>query len=472
MIHKSKSRYLWFKASIVFGLLLGLVLLVQTVATYHYVSGNLIRQEAQREAERKALVLEKSARAAQARNAAHLVPILDELRREAPRQIAWVRVINPENQVLAASGEPISRQFSSISVRQALEKHEAISERRETPAGRVLVTIQPFITGHPPLAGPHSLPPVVELAIYLDGVSVPFGLLRQHLIVGCLAAMALVASMIIIGLRFGHYMRGKQLEQQLDLARRVQSDLLPSGSPVCHGLDFAADCIQASQVGGDFYDVFEVEKGQAALVLGDVSGKGLSAALLMGVIHGALRSSCWAGSASDHEESLSRLNQLLCAKTANERFATLFSCYFDPQSGVLRYVNAGHPPPLLVRQGHRGRLEVEHLHKGGPVLGVLPSALYTQSDVNIEPGDLLVMFSDGILEAQNEHDEEFGEDGVLQVICRNRDKSPGEICDSILASVREFLGREAVHDDQTLLVVRLEPISQRRPLHSYEAVAC
>src|SRR3981189_1990223 len=99
MTDKNKFRYLWFKASIVFGLLLGLVLLVQTVATYHYVSGNLIRQEAQREGEPKALVLEKSARAAQTRNAAHLVPILDELRREAPRQIAWIRVINAENQV-------------------------------------------------------------------------------------------------------------------------------------------------------------------------------------------------------------------------------------------------------------------------------------------------------------------------------------------------------------------------------------
>jgi hypothetical protein len=430
-----------------------------------------MRQEARREAERKASVLEKYARAAEARDTARLPPILDELRRESPREIAWVRVINADSKVLAASGEPTSTRSSTISVRQTLEKHGLISETRDTPAGKVLVAMQPFRAIRPPLAGPPSSPPVVELAIYLDGVSVPFGLLRQQLIVGCLAAMALVASMIIIGLRFGHYMRGKQLEQQLDMARRVQRDMLPSGCPLCHGLDFAADCIQASQVGGDFYDVFELEDGQAALVLGDVSGKGLSAALLMGVIHGALRSSAWAGSAADHEESLSRLNQLLCAKTANERFATLFSCYFDPQTAVLRYVNAGHLPPLLVRQGRRGKIEVERLREGGPVLGLLPFARYSQGEVTIEPGDLLVMYSDGILEAQNERDEEFGEDRVVQVICQNRDKAPGEICDATLTSVRGFLGRQAAHDDQTLLVVRLEPGSQRRQLHSYESAA-
>ena len=106
------------------------------------------------------------------------------------------------------------------------------------------------------------------------------------------------------------------------------------------------------------------------------------------------------------------------------------------------------------------------------MLGLLPSAGYSQCDVNIEPGDLLVMFSDGILEAQNEHDEEFGDERVLQVICRNRDKAPGEIRDAILASVRGFLGHQTAHDDQTLLVVRLEPVSQRRQLQSHQMVAC
>jgi sigma-B regulation protein RsbU (phosphoserine phosphatase) len=273
--------------------------------------------------------------------------------------------------------------------------------------------------------------------------------------------------MAVIGLRFGHYMRGKQFEQQLELARRVQNDLLPSDSPVCEGLDFAANCLQASQVGGDFYDVFEAEDGQVALVLGDVSGKGLAAALLMGVIHGAVRSSQWTGSSVRHEDSLSKLNQLLCAKTANERFASLFSCYFDPETALLHYINAGHLPPLLVSRG-----EVQRLGEGGPVLGLLTEATYRQGKVAVEPGDVLVMYSDGILEAQRADEEEFGEERILRIICESRDKSPNEICHAILAGVRSFLGNDAPHDDQTLLVVRLEPAFQRQTGRLFEVTAC
>lgn len=459
----AKSEYMWFRVSIVLGLLLGIGLLVETVETYRYVSGNLIRQEAQKDAQRKTIALEKAARAAKATEAEDLAPMLDEMRHDSARQIGWARLVSFDGAEIAVSGTPTGVPFSSARILQALDKHTPLSEVRETASGRVLVTMQPIRAARPAM---------VEMAIYLDSVSVSFGLLRQHLIVGCLAAFALLAAMIIIGLRFGHYMRGKQLEQQVDLARRVQNDLLPSGCPVGEGIDFAAACIQASQVGGDFYDVFEVEDGQAALVLGDVSGKGLPAALLMGVIHGAVRSSAWTGSASNHEESSSRLNRLLCAKTAHERFASLFSCYFDPQSALLRYVNAGHLPPLLVTPGDHGNLEVQRLDEGGPVLGLLPFARYRQGEVSVKPGDLLVMYSDGILEAQGANEEEFGEERVLKAIRENWDTSPNAICAAILADVRRFLGDQAPHDDQTLLVVRLEPARQSQIQPSYQAVAC
>lgn len=131
-------------------------------------------------------------------------------------------------------------------------------------------------------------------------------------------------------------------------------------------------------------------------------------------------------------------------------------------------MNAGHLPPLLVRRGRLGKMEVERLHEGGPVLGLLPFARYSQGEAKVEPGDLLVMYSDGILEAQNERDEEFGEDRILQVICQNQDKAPGEICAAILNSVRGFLGRQTAHDDQTLLVVRLEPVNRRQQIPVFE----
>jgi len=459
----AKSEYLLFRVAIALGLLLGLGLLVETVETYRYVSGNLIRQEAQKEAQRKTIALERAARAAKATEADDFAPILDELRHESSRQIGWTRLVSFEGVEITRSGTPVGESFSAAQIHQALDKHAPLTDIRETESGRVLVVMQPIRVGRPTMS---------EMAIYLDSVSVSFGLLRQHLIVGCLAAFALLAAMIVIGLRFGHYMRGKQLEQQVDLARSVQKDLLPSANAVGEGIDFAADCVQASQVGGDFYDVFEVEDGRSALVLGDVSGKGLPAALLMGVIHGAVRSSAWTGSALDHEESSCRLNRLLCAKTAHERFASLFSCYFDPQSARLQYVNAGHLPPLLVSQDEQGSLDVRRLEEGGPVLGLLPFARYTQSEVSVQPGDLLVLYSDGILEAQGANEEEFGEERILKAIRDNWTQSPDAICAAILADMRHFLNGQAPHDDQTLLVVRLEPAGRRQPQRTYETAAC
>jgi hypothetical protein len=118
--------------------------------------------------------------------------------------------------------------------------------------------------------------------------------------------------------------------------------------------DFAAECIPAGDVGGDFCDMFRTADSRTAFVLGDVSGKGISAALLMALIHGAIQSMSWTRSARDHENATASLNTLLCRKTATERFSTLFWGYFDPRTSVLRYINAGHLPPLLVRTGEFG----------------------------------------------------------------------------------------------------------------------
>jgi sigma-B regulation protein RsbU (phosphoserine phosphatase) len=285
--------------------------------------------------------------------------------------------------------------------------------------------------------------------------------LRQNLIVGCSAGFALLAAVIVIGFRFRNYLRGKQVEEQLAMARLVQFDLLPPGKLLTRDLEFAAQCVPAWQVGGDFYDAFETDDHQIALILGDVSGKGLSAALVMGVVQGAVHASSGTGPAANHEQSAERLNQLLCLKTARERFVSLVWCYFDPIASVLGYINAGHLPPLLVHQTATGSFEVERLDEGGPVLGVLPGATYRQTRVSIRPGDLLVVFSDGILEAANALDEEFGEDRILDAVKKNWAGSPTEICDAVLAQVRTFLGKELPHDDQTLMVVRLQGVAKR-----------
>jgi len=212
-------------------------------------------------------------------------------------------------------------------------------------------------------------------------------------------------------------------------------------------------------VGGDLYDVFDTDDGEVALILGDVSGKGLPAALLMGVVQGAVRASSGSGAAANHEQAAERLNQLLCMKTARERFVSLFWCYFDGHASRLRYINAGHLPPLLIRSDG-SEPKVVRLDEGGPVLGLLPGARYVQVVVDVHPGDLLVVYSDGILEAENAHGEEFGEAGVIACIARHPNATPGEICAAVLEDVRVFLGSGLPQDDQTLLIARLDRVGE------------
>jgi len=398
---------------------------------------------------------------------ARIAPIVNELRRERPQRVAWIRVLASSGTVLAESGKPSGALYSPERPGLVPQNRLTLSEVREAEGGKVLVTAYPLVLsvfaspraeGSGRATGLLLAPATSEIAIYLEGVSVSFRRLRQNMIIGCSAAIALLASVLVIGLRFPRYLRGKQYEEELELARRVQADLLPSRNPLSGNLDFAAECLPAWQVGGDLYDVFEPERGRIALVLGDVSGKGLPAALLMALIHGAERTNDWTSSSSNHEESTARLNRLLCEKTGHERFASLFWCYYEQENAALRYINAGHLPPLLICRNDQGAFDVRRLGEGGMVLGVQPGAQYRQCETVAQAGDLLVIFSDGISEAANAEEEEFGEERLLEVIEDNWQKSSGEICDSILARIRSFLGRQWPQDDQTLMIARLQPI--------------
>ena len=464
----AKPSYIKLVSAVIVGLLLGIVLLVQTVGTYYYVAGALVRQEAQRDADRTASGLSRAVRLSGANDAAHLSPIVTELLRERPQRIAWIRIVASDGAVLAESGKPTGAPYSPEGAGVAPELRLTLSEVRKTEGGKVLVTAYPLVLSvfvSPRAEGSESptgtllaAPATSEIAIYLEGVSVSFRRLRQNMIIGCSAAIALLASVLIIGLRFPRYLRGKQYEEELELARHVQADLLPSRNSLASNLDFAAECLPAWQVGGDLYDVYEAERGRVALVLGDVSGKGLPAALLMALIHGAVRSNDWTSSSSNHEESTQRLNRLLCEKTGQERFASLFWCYYEQEKAILRYINAGHLPPLLIRRNDPANFDVRRLEEGGMVLGVQPAARYRQSETVAQAGDLLVIFSDGISEAANAQEEEFGEERLLQVIEENWEKSSVEICDAIFSRIRAFLGRRFPQDDQTLMVARLQPI--------------
>ena len=467
MIKRWKERYLFFKIALSAGLLLSLVLLVQTVLTYYQVSRQMVTEQLTRDADRQILALERTLRQSPSREPEQIQTAITESLEDAPKKIAWIRVIDSSGKVIAEAGEASGPALASANPRPGASGRERLTEMRETRKGTVMVSLLPLRLSRPRPSSSNSgtevRPPApqgqgmrwTEIALYLESASEVFSPLRRNLIVGCLAALGLAASMILIWIRFPGYVRGKQLEEQVELARRVQADLLPPANPPVGDIEFAASCVSAWQVGGDFYDVYTTDQDRVSLVLGDVAGKGLPAALLMGLLHGALRSMNLSDTTSDQQVSWSRLNHLLNTRTAPERFASLFWSSYDPATRVLRYVNAGHLPPLMLRQNGNGHLAVHRLEEGGPILGAMSSATYHQGEVTAQPGDLLVLFSDGIVEAANSSEEEFGESRVLALIEENWTRSSSDIRDEILKQVRVFLRGDQPQDDITLVVARI-----------------
>jgi serine phosphatase RsbU (regulator of sigma subunit) len=495
-------HYIWFKIALAMGSLLGLVLLVQSVRTYYRVSGIAVNDELSRETRRQLDALPREAFDPD-QNQAKLKTLLEELRQEAPSKVAWVRLLDSEGKATIQVGKPAGPppKFISPPTNVPLPFGGTLvppgPERRQTPEGWVRVEVMRFFqrrgaggrgapggpdlappsaltpatkqTGAAPVAqpgrgepprfpgGPGPRPPMryLEVALYLSSASEVYGALLGDLVINSTAALGLVASMVLLYFRLPNYVNGKRLEQQTELARQVQMDLLPPAKFSVQNLSFAAECVPAWQVGGDFYDVFSGNDGKVAIVLGDVSGKGLPASVVVGVLLGAVRASDWMSGTAEHEASSERLSELIRTRTALERFASLFWSYYEPETQSLRYINAGHPPPILVKRGAAGEVEMLYLEEGGPVLGVVPGAAYRQGHVGAHPGDLLVVYSDGVVEATNADGEQFEEERLREVIRQNSGRSPVEIRDLVLEQVHRFLGDERAQDDLTLVVGRI-----------------
>jgi len=473
---------------LVAGAALAIALLAQTAINYRYVSNNLIEQEARRVASERVRNVERTARSSRPQDAEAFRVLLDDVRAELADEVAGLAIRQTDGTLLAASGQP--SEVIAVDPRGRLVADRETPLARETRDGReVLVGLFPCRCSLPRQAGaigqpsgtvaqpgpsaqtpgPSSQPPggprllLVEIALYRDSLSAPFARLRRDALVSSSAAMALLASLALIAARFGPYVRGKQLEAQAELARQVQRDLLPAAGTLPAGVDVAAECVSASQVGGDFYDVVALPGDRVSFVLGDVSGHGISAALLMGLIHGAMSSPPWGMDEDDPGRAAERLNQLLLAKSSGERFASLFWCAYDPASRTLRYINAGHPPALWIRHVSDGTRAVDRLTEGGPVLGLLAGARYQTVSEPASDGDLLVLYSDGIVEAANRHDEDFGEGRLIAVVQQHQDVPARAIRDAIRAALNAFTGERPAVDDQTLLVVRLWGAGQVGP---------
>ena len=463
----ARVRALGFHALVAGGALLALTMLVQTVIGYRYVTGNLLLQEGRREGERVVRQIEEAVRAGDQRDPAVLGSAVDEVFRATPGQAAWIVVVDDQNQVLASRGRDRVA-TSPIERRQALDSDQAFARRLANDGTPVIVSVQPCrcsvgrrrggldgvwnaaLDQSRPSTSPRG-PMMVEVAMYPEKLSAPFARVRRQAAINALTACALLASMIALGVRFRGYVRGKQIEAQLDAARRVQRELMPVADARIPGVELAVDYSPALHVGGDVVDVLHLPGGRLGFMLGDVSGKGVSAALVMGLVQGALTASAAELASNEPERALAAVNDLLLRKTSGERFASLFWCTFDPSDATLRYVNAGHPPAFLIRA--RSRV-VERLDDGGPVLGVIPGAPYRSGLTVVAPGDLLVTYSDGIAEAANDRDDEFGLDRIVASVREQATSSARSICDAVLSDVERFATRLDGRDDRTLLVLR------------------
>jgi len=212
--------------------------------------------------------------------------------------------------------------------------------------------------------------------------------------------------------------------------------------------------VQTRQVGGDYYDFLDLGRARLSLVLGDIAGKGIAAALLMANLQANLRSQC-ATAVEQPEQLLQSVNRLFFENTADNAYATLFYSEFDDRTCRLRYANCGHPPGLVVQNDGT----VTRLSSTAPVLGLFADWLCSTAELQLCPGDLFAIYTDGITEALNQRDEEFGEERLLDAMGRVRDRSPNEIVRSVFEEVRRFSGDQQ-HDDVTLIVARCRSASR------------
>jgi sigma-B regulation protein RsbU (phosphoserine phosphatase) len=245
----------------------------------------------------------------------------------------------------------------------------------------------------------------------------------------------------------------ERLQTEIEIAREVQSQLYPKDAPPMRGLQLTVLCDPARMVSGDYYDYTEVGTSQLAFAIGDVAGKGISAALLMATLQAALRSQVAHAEATHtcmHSASvITQLNKQIWAHTAPEKYATFFFATFDQPSQTLTYTNAGHLSPLLLRKG-----EFTALDSNGTVVGAFPFAKYDSSSLIMQPNDLLVCYTDGITEPENAYGEAFGEDRLMDLVKKHSHQPDMEILHIVLDAVRSWTGTAELFDDMTLLLAR------------------
>jgi serine phosphatase RsbU (regulator of sigma subunit) len=297
------------------------------------------------------------------------------------------------------------------------------------------------------MAVPLQTDELVTGLLYVDSSHFERRFSRDHL--NLLTVMANVAAMRIEHARLAEVeAAGKRLEYDMAQAAEIQRQHLPACAPTVAGLDLAGHNVACRTVGGDFYDFLPLSGGRVAILVADVAGKGMPAALMM--MDAQARVRIMAGDLEDVAGLIDRLSRSLAGACPSNRFITMFLFVLDPATGHLTYCNAGHNPPLLLRAGGG----VEELSEGGPVLGLPLRIPYRQGQCELRQGDLITLFSDGVTEAENAEGEEFGTERLGAVVTQHRLEPAQAIIDAVNRAVEEWRAGAPPADDVTLVVAR------------------
>jgi sigma-B regulation protein RsbU (phosphoserine phosphatase) len=262
-----------------------------------------------------------------------------------------------------------------------------------------------------------------------------------------------IGSLAIISLEnrrlFKEALAKQKMEEELEIARGIQRNLLPAKIPVYDSFDIAVMNITSQQVGGDYYDIIKLDDNTFCVAIADVSGKGVPAALLMANLQAFMKTTC--GHGMQLEEATALINDLISENTSDGRFITFFWAILDNEKRSLNYVNAGHNHPLLIRDG-----KIRKLDKGGIILGVMKTMLpYLSESIQLKKDDVIILFTDGITEAKNKFDEEYSDEKLEALAIESSGCSAKEIIEIIKKDVQTFAHGTAQSDDMTAVVIKV-----------------
>lgn len=247
---------------------------------------------------------------------------------------------------------------------------------------------------------------------------------------------------------FEQALEKEKMEKELALAAQIQRDFLPKGQPECKNFEIAGTNLPCYQVGGDYYDFIDIDSSHLGIVIADVSGKGVSASLLMASLRAALHSEI--NPNYKLEEMASKLNNFIHRSSSSNNFITFFFCEVNKDSGQLRFINAGHNPPLILDK--KGK--IRRLESCGFCLGMFPSVTYEMKKVNLSPGEIVLLFTDGITEGRNKEKEEFTEKRLIKIMQKHSKLSAQKLLEKVQKEVNLFTAGTDQMDDMTLVIIK------------------